>query len=368
LAAGGPESRHPSAGVGVVSCGPVIVNNTPYAVAEAVLAEPDGREVYLAIIKASFRWRPEATVEPLPEPVPFAAADVYAGEPGKSGLVTAGELTLPKPRVDLLLAGEIVPRAPVEALDCTLELGRQLRKTLRVFGDRYWRPSTTKSVLPSRPKPFSRMPIAWERSFGGTDPDDPAVLDLRNPVGRGICKNPRTLEGKPAPNFEDPAAPIDDPLRRPAPVGFGPIAPYWRPRSERAGTYDARWESERSPLLPKDFDPRFLNAAPEDQQLDRYLPDTELWLTDFTPGRRERIRLPAFAPALTVVEGRTIFEVSSVVDTIVVEPAEARLSLVARAVYRPKSVAAIATAYLGPLSRGQRRALHAGKPYLRLGG
>jgi hypothetical protein len=347
---------------------PVIVNNTPYAVEEAVLAEPDGRDVYIAIIKGSFRWRPDATVEPLAEPLPLVPADVYAGEPGKSGLLTASELTLPKPRVDVLLAGEIVPRAPVEELDCTLELGRQLRKTLRVFGDRYWRPSTTKCVLPSRSKPFSRMPIDWERSFGGTDPDDPAVLDRRNPVGRGICRNPRTLEGKPVPNFEDPAAPINDPLKRPAPVGFGPIAPYWRPRSDRAGTYDARWESERSPLLPKDFDPRFLNAAPEDQQLDRYLPDTELWLTDFTPGRRERIRLPPFAPALTVVEGRTIFEVPSVVDTIVVDLAEARLSLVARAVYRPKSVAAVATAYVGPLSRGQRRALHTGKPYLRLGG
>jgi hypothetical protein len=352
----------------VVSWRAVIINNTPYAVEEAVLTDPEGWEIYVAVAKATFRWRPDASVEPLPEVVPIAAADVYAGEPGKSGLLVAGELTLPKPRVDVLLAGEIVPRAPMEEIDCSLEIGRQLRKTLRVFGDRYWRPSTTRSVLPSRPKPFSRMPIAWERSFGGTDPDDPAVSERRNPVGRGICKHPKTLEGKPAPNFEDPAAPISDPLKLPAPVGFGPLAPHWRPRSDRAGTYDARWESERSPLLPKDFDPRFLNAAPEDQQLDRYLPDTELWLTDFTPSRRERMRLPSFAPALTVVEGRTIVEIASAVDTIVVEPAESRFSLVARAVYRPKNVAAVATAFLGPLSRGQRRALHVGKPYLRLGG
>jgi hypothetical protein len=352
----------------VVSSRAVIVNNTPHAVEEAVLTDPDGREVFVAVVKASFRWRSDGSVEPLAEVVPIAAADVYADEPGKSGLLVAGEVTLPKPRVDVLLVGEIVPRAPVEEIDCTLEVGRQLRKTLRVFGDRYWRPSTTRSVLPSRPKPFSRMPIAWERSFGGTDPDEPAVLDRRNPVGRGISKSSKTLEGHPAPNFEDPQAPISDPLKRPVPVGFGPVAPHWQPRSDRAGTYDERWKSERFPLLPKNFDPRFLNAAPEDQQLDRYLPDTELWLTDFTPGRRERMRLPAFAPVLTVVEGTTIVEVASVVDTIVVEPAEARFSLVARAVYRPKNVAALATAFVGPLSRGQRRALHVGKPYLRLGG
>ena len=50
-------------------------------------------------------------------------ADVYAGEPGKSGLLVAGEVTLPKPKVDVLLRGEIVPRTPVEELDCSLEIG-----------------------------------------------------------------------------------------------------------------------------------------------------------------------------------------------------------------------------------------------------
>ncbi len=351
----------------VVSSRAVIVNNTPYAVEEAILTDADGRELFVAVVKASFRWRPDASLEPLAEVVPLAIADVYAGKPEKSGLLTAAEVTLPKPKVDVLLAGEIIPRAPVEELDCSLEVGRQLRKTLRVFGDRYWRPSAGRSVLPSRPKPFSRMPIAWERSFGGTDPDDPAVIDRRNPIGRGICKQTKTLEGHPAPNFEDPNLPISDPLKRPRPVGFGPVAPHWQPRSDLAGTYDERWKEERFPLLPLNFDRRFLNAAPEDQQLTSYQPETELWLTDFTPGRRERIRLPAFAPAVTVVEARTIIEVTSVVDTIVVEPALARLSIVARAVYRPNDVAALSTAFVGPLSRGQRRALHAGKPYLRLG-
>lgn len=351
-------------GDGIV--GNVIVNNTPYAVEEAILSDPEGREQFVAVIKASFRWRSDASLEPLSEVVPIATADIYAGKPGESGLLIANEVTLPKPKVDVLVMGEIVPRSPVEELDCSLEIGGQLRKTLRVFGDRYWRPSATRSVLPSRPKPFSRMPIAWERSFGGADPDDPGIVERRNPVGRGLCKRPQTLEGQPAPNFEDPRAPISDPLKRPAPVGFGPLAPHWQPRSDLAGTYDGHWERERYPLLPQDFNPRFLNAAPDDQQLARYQPEVEVWLTDFTPARRERMRLPQLAPPLTVVEGRTIVEAAFVVDTIVLEPALARISIVARAIYQPKEVAALATAFVGPLSRGQRRALHVGKPYLRL--
>ena len=224
----------------------------------------------------------------------------------------AAELTLPKPRVDVLLCGEIVPRAPVEQLDCTLELGHQLRKTLRVFGDRYWRPSTTRSVLPSRPKPFSRMPIAWERSFGGTDPDDPAVLDRRNPVGRGICKNPKTRwrRGSRRPNFEDPAAPIADPLKLHrhrsgsdrslrtgdrAAIGPGPTTRGGRASDRRS----CRRTSTRGFSTPR---PRTSSSSVTCRTPSCGSPTSR-------SARRQRIRLPAFAPALTVVEGRTIFEV-----------------------------------------------------------
>ena len=179
-------------------------------------------------------------------------------------------MTLPKPRVDVLLTGEIVLASPAEQLDCTLQIGRELRKSLRVFGDRHWRQGGGGRMLPSRARPFVRMPIDWRRSFGGTDPDDPSCIDVRNPVGCGVRRRPITLEGHPVPNFEDPRAPISDPLDQPAPVGWGAIAPQWMGRRDFAGTYDERWQEDRFPLLPSDFDPRFLNAAPADQQLDHY--------------------------------------------------------------------------------------------------
>lgn len=346
----------------------MIVNNTPYAVAEAVLIDAEGREVFVAAVKASFRWQRDGSLQPLPEQIPVAVADKFGEPPAKSGLIMAGEMSLPKPRVDVLLQGDIVPAATVDQIDCTLEVGNQLFKTLRVFGDRYWRASAIRSVVPSKPKPFAKMPIAWERSFGGTDKDDPACIDRRNPVGRGISKKSSTLEGHPVPNFEDPRAPIGDPLKRPTPVGFGPVAPHWQPRSDFAGTYDKAWEEGRFPLLPVDFDPRFLDAAPADQQLDRYQPGVEVRLTDFTPARRDRFVLPDLTPLLTVVEAGTIHEVKSTVDTIVIDPGAARVSIVARAVHVPKNVQELAAAYVGPLTRGQRRALEVGKPYLRLRG
>ena len=41
----------------------------------------------------------------------------------------------------------------------------------------------------------------------------------------------------------------------------------WEPRLGRQGTRDQRWAMFRAPLPPQDFDPRFANAAPDDQQL-----------------------------------------------------------------------------------------------------
>ena len=60
------------------------------------------------------------------------------------------------------------------------------------------------------------------------------------------------------------------------PAGFGPIARHWEPRVRWAGTYDKRWQRTRKPLLPDDFDDRFHQCAPEDQQVDGGLIGGEL--------------------------------------------------------------------------------------------
>ena len=45
------------------------------------------------------------------------------------------------------------------------------------------------------------------------------------------------------------SGPVGDPLKRPAPVGFGPLAPHWQPRCDFAGTYDQAWQQDRYPVL-----------------------------------------------------------------------------------------------------------------------
>src|SRR5262249_2144230 len=137
-----------------------------------------------------------------------------------------------------------------------------LRKKLRVLGDRVWKAGFLGPKL-GDPQPFSQMPLIYERTFGGQH-GDPPQSDPRNPVGRGFVTRKADLPDTLAPNIEDPS----DKTR---PAGLGPIAPNWSPRCDRAGPYDAAWHEQRKPLVPADFDDRFFQAAPDDQQVPGYL-------------------------------------------------------------------------------------------------
>ncbi len=343
------------------------INRTPFAVLEAPLTDRDGAEVLVVVVKGTFTWGPDGEATPAAEQLPILTADVPAGDGPHAGLAAASDVCLSKPRVDVLLQGEIVLPRPMEQVDCALEVGARLRKTLRVFGPRVWVLGAVKALVPWKSQPFSRMPIAWERSFGGADLMDSEFYEARNPAGSGVCKKPRDLDGRPAPNFENPEHPLAGLLGHPVPVGFGPIAPHWQPRIGFAGTYDEAWLEQRCPLLPADFDPRFLNVAPADQQLEGFVAGEEVRLANMTARGHERFRLPLFAPAVTILDDGYIIERKATVDTITLYPEKPAVSLTARLVWRPRTnILGIGGVFVGSLSRGQRRALETGKVYREL--
>lgn len=295
-------------------------------------------------------------IEPTP---PLVEADVYGGEPGASSPLSASDFVPFKPLVDVLVCGALVLPAEVEQADVTLEVGARIRKTVRVYGDRFFMPGIVGGLAVSRPRRFRYMPITWERAFGGTDPDDPRIFEPRNPVGRGVRRHARQLEGTLAPNFEDPQRPSRA-------VGFGPIAPHWHPRRKLAGTYDEAWQDTRFPLLPIDFDERFFNVAPEDQQLHGYLPGEEVRLTYMTEIGRERFRLPSFDVRVRFAEYPGLTTDARIVpDTIIIEPAERRVSLVGRVRYYPrKDLVALKQVIVGEPTPGFLKALEKDKSYV----
>jgi len=95
------------------------------------------------------------------------------------------------------------------------------------------------------------------------------------------------------PNIEYPNERVSSWKDRPRPAGFGPIGPHWQPRARFAGTYDDAWSRERQPLAPADFDDRFFQCAPPDQQAPSFLRGGEpAVLHRLTPDGELRFALP----------------------------------------------------------------------------
>lgn len=339
-----------------------IVNLTDYEAAPLVGTGIDGRWQAIAIVKATYTWDASGKCT-LVEALPVLLAEEFAGPPVSSGLLRESELSPPKPKVDVLLAGALAFPQPITMIDVELSVGSRLVKRARVFGDRAWLPGVMADLTPSQPRPVTRVPIAWERSYGGADPTDTKCIEPKNPAGSGVAKDPKTLQGKPAPNFEDPNNLLPVHVGKPVPVGFGPIAAHWQQRLVLAGTYDEAWENQRRPLPPTDFSPGYFNVAPTDQQLDDYRPGEELRLVNMTTAVHDRIRLPELKVPVTFISDEMSEEVAGV-DTAIVEPEERRLSLLARARSElregPMSLARIV---VGELTEGMRKAIEKNKAY-----
>lgn len=227
----------------------------------------------------------------------------------------AGECVYPgdfadfKPKAEVMLRGACHPPRGAPTTEClvTAEVGRWQKK-LRVFGTRAWSDSKESAVM-SAPLPFTTMPIDWAHAFGG-----PGAAD--NPLGKGLV-------GAALPNIETLGTPIRFRADRPAPAGFGPINPSWAARSSKLGTdYGPAWRATRAPWYADDFDWRYFQAAPSDQQLDGYLQgDESLRFTNLHPraavleSSLPRLRIRAFVRCT----GGTVSEIPMNLDTLFVD-------------------------------------------------
>lgn len=201
----------------------------------------------------------------------------FAAAAGPDATLDAG---IPKSASEVLLAGHAHPSEPTTHQSVGVEL-RGRRKTVHVVGDRVWR-----NGVPTEPAPFERMPLSWDRAFGGEG-------FARNPLGRGFVGR-GDPEGVPLPNLERPGAMIRSPRDTPEPAGFGPFGPDWPQRMEGLGTYDQRWLEEDFPGFARDIDWRVHNVAPEDQRFEEpFAPGERVVLHHLVEGRpRVEIELP----------------------------------------------------------------------------
>lgn len=248
---------------------PDFANSTPYGAFAIPSCDRDGKDVLLVVAAARFTIPPprSADMSLSEKQLPPPREDVYWGEPGQSSLRIEGQSSYVRRNTDIYITGHACapPGRTVAQMDVSIEVG-PCQVKFRVSGDRRWERSLGRGAGVSAPEPFSRMPLVWERAFGGvadaSTPQKP-VFEPRNPVGCGLQVNGKDAIGKQLPNIEDPRHLVERPGDRAVPIGVGPISRAWQPRASYAGTYDEAWRRRRAPVWPEDFDDRFFSAAPE---------------------------------------------------------------------------------------------------------
>jgi len=273
-------------------------NTTPFDAQFTMVFDKAGHEVVVLAIKASFDFPEDARGGlRLSDPQePLLMSDVFGPDPGTDAPVFENDFAPFKPRCDVLCHGPAVAPdgRPVAGLNVGIRLGGW-SKAVSVIGPRIWIRAGVGHRL-SDPRPFVSQPMSYDLAWGGTDPDpgDPsrAATCEENPAGLGYYPNRRDLDGAPLPVTAELGQIVTDTAGPHRPMAFGPLGRTWLPRRRFAGSYDERWLDTRMPFLPDDFDDRYHQAAPPDQQIPFPLGGEPIELVHLTAEGRLRMTLP----------------------------------------------------------------------------
>ena len=308
-------------------------NRTPFAADRSWVRDRNGAEIWLVAVKGTFDISAGGTTKLAEKQQEVCLAPKYSGEPAQSSLLYDADLPRTKVTTDIIINGHAYAPGgePTTSVEVAFRVG-DLMKSLRVTGDRFWKRGLF-GVRLTREAPFVKMPITYERAFGGTDmkAENPKqhTWDQRNPIGTGWVSASSHLIGQRAPNIEETGSQISGLGRKPRPAGFGPIPGHWSPRVELAGTCDAKWEAERAPLLPEDFDDRFYQCAPPDQQFPEFLKGGEkVGLKNLTPGGALTFSLPRIVLGFETDFGAEQVNHRANLHTVILEPDAPRVLMV----------------------------------------
>lgn len=337
--------------------------------------DPSGREHVVVVTKRRLAF-PDASggvctwSDDTPE---LCTADVFSGEEGMSAVVYESEFALRKPFCDVVVNGAAYapPGTTAPMVYAGLQCG-QISKSIAVFGPRVWERFIS-GPAPSEPDPFQRQIISYDYAFGGTDALDPTEAEPAmyppNIVGTGWhrSRNRDLVEGAPMHHCEDPHNLVRSPWDNVAPIGFGPIARGAPERAQYAGTYDDWWIENRFPHLPDDYDDRYAQSVPADQQMRHPKGGEVIKISNMMADHDGvfEMQLPKLDQPVVFARNRgPDIPAEPVVDTMIIEPDKRCIDIVTRASLPLKrDILEMREAIIGRRGRGYWRARALGKTY-----
>ena len=354
-----------------------LLNATKMLASYTMGVDKAGRESLVVVIKGTYQLPMDGNSQNeeaklADQQQPLVEADQFSGEPGYSAALYESEYAPFKPRCDVLLNGSAY--APDGKPAGSVEAGFKLStisKVIKVVGNRLWYTGGGGGISITKAHPFVKMNITYDVAFGGMDNfhSDPSKHDayMPNPVGRGFHRNLTNdlVHNTPLPNTEERGKAIKNPDGSYKPVAFGPLGRGWADRLQYAGTYDQKWIDDVFPFLPADFDDRYFQAAPADQQCD-YLKGGELvQLLNLTASGSAAFRIPnADMPVVFFRKRGGDEHKQAVIDTLLIEPEKGVFSIVWRcSLPLKKNMFEIPQVLVGNKSRAWWRARTLGKTY-----
>jgi hypothetical protein len=302
-----------------------------------LLSDETGRPVLVCLLKARLGFQEKHRLVRLETQPEINIGGEFWGDPNQSSFKYEPETAFLKLSTDVVMIGHAYTFSSRQTESIvSIQVGA-LNKSVQVVGDRAWVKGFM-GISMTKPLPFERIPLTYERAFGGWDRSSPDpsqyTFEPRNPVGMGFrLKKSPFEEGIRLPNLEDPQHPIKAYGDTPPPAGFGFISPNWQPRAALAGTYDEKWMKERMPLLPADFDRRFFNAASPGLIASGYLKgDEPVLIENASQGGRLVFDLPGVpAPKVHVeLRGGVHHDLATNLDTVIINTDENLLFLIWR--------------------------------------
>lgn len=348
----------------------------PDPVMIAPTRDENGAPIFSVLTKRTYSVA-EGALERVEGP-PLLEADVYYGngDPETCSLKYEAETAPYKTRTDVVVVGDAVSRdlEPVQMMDVGVRVGEHW-KALRVTGDRrcVYRPDHLPTF--TEPAPFTRMPIRYERAYGGVDRESEPDIDFfypRNHVGTGVVlRNTReAIEGLALPNIEDPEdlltperVVLEDPDRwndQPFAQGFGWFHKAWYPRCSYLGVIPGTMDPDtvmreaslglvperqialaRQHKLPA-FDIRFNNGASLGLAVPFLRGDEPVTLAGLTAEGRLDFPLPGDTPSIALDIGAGPVELDPALHTLCIRMEEMEVDLVWRGSLEYPGVKALA--------------------------
>jgi len=262
--------------------------------------------VSVVIVKGTFDVDANGDLTPSSAPMPLVK-QVLETPFG----VFHSEYFFKKQGVDLCVLGSVHRSRPVDEARVRMTC-RHRTWELVVHGDRRWVRTRPDRLTPSRPQPFTSMPLGYSRAFGGQIPfGDLTVGYPANPQGRGYYRTIEEAEGQPLPNIEDGRRPtpthwVPD---EPPPVGWAPYPNFWALRANAGVQID-----DKTGTLA-DVRAALFNHAHPDLMLDAVDAGDRL-VIDGLQEERVQVRIPPPPAAIEVAIAHETRAIDAPIDGI----------------------------------------------------